>query len=251
MKRILILSTLALLLVGVGCKPKDPPPPETPSTKGTLEVRFKANFAGQPFALNQVYTNVNGYKVSPETVRFLVHHFRVRNAAGEQTAKEAFQVNYASTSNTFTAELEQGTYTGVKFAIGVDGNLNHADPSLLPASHPFSINNAGNMHWSWATGYIFLKFEGKADTTAAGTGPVAMPWALHTGSNGLYREPSLNASFSISAGQTTYLNVDLDVSKMFYNAHDTIDIRYDNTTHSPNTLAERFANIYQDAFSAY
>ena len=62
------------------------------------------------------------------------------------------------------------SYTGVRFAIGVPFELNHANP--LMASAPL---NRAEMFWSWQSGYKFLRVE-LTDQEHAG--------AFHLGSTG-------------------------------------------------------------------
>jgi hypothetical protein len=52
------------------------------------------------------------------------------------------------------------------------------------------------MHWSWNTGYIFMKLEGKfdADTTA---NILSQDYLFHTGLNDLYTTATFNKSFQL------------------------------------------------------
>ncbi len=88
------------------------------------------------------------------------------------------------------------------------------------------------MHWGWATGYIFMKCEAKADLSGTGTGPLSQFIAYHPGDDECYYPtPFLPKTFSISIGNTTTLNLDFDVAKFITTASDTIDLSVDNVTH--------------------
>jgi cytochrome c peroxidase len=50
-------------------------------------------------------------------------------------------------------------FHSIRFLIGLNTNLNHADVTKFPASHPLNPN-LDSMHWSWQGGYIFLALEG-------------------------------------------------------------------------------------------
>ena len=50
----------------------------------------------------------------------------------------------------------------LNFNIGVEYNLNHADPSLQDSSHPLAPQFP-SMHWGWAAGYRFAALEGMID----------------------------------------------------------------------------------------
>jgi len=59
-------------------------------------------------------------------------------------------------------ELLDDDLTLLNFNIGVEYNLNHADPSLQDPSHPLAPQFP-SMHWGWAAGYRFAAIEGMID----------------------------------------------------------------------------------------
>lgn len=69
-----------------------------------------------------------------------------------------------------------GTYTGLRFDLGLPANLNHEDASV--ADPPLNVTG---MFWSWQTGYRFLRAEG------ATTG-IPVGYNAHVGSVGCTRQ---------------------------------------------------------------
>lgn len=59
-------------------------------------------------------------------------------------------------------ELLDDDLISLNFNIGVEYNLNHADPSLQDSSHPLAPQFP-SMHWGWAAGYRFAALEGMID----------------------------------------------------------------------------------------
>ena len=59
-------------------------------------------------------------------------------------------------------ELLDDDLISLNFNIGVEYNLNHADPSLQDSSHPLAPQ-LPSMHWGWAAGYRFAAIEGMID----------------------------------------------------------------------------------------
>ena len=59
-------------------------------------------------------------------------------------------------------ELLDDDLISLNFNIGVEYNLNHADPSLQDSSHPLAPQFP-SMHWGWAAGYRFAAIEGMID----------------------------------------------------------------------------------------
>lgn len=251
MKNRIITIALVVAATITSCKRDEEPLPEDP--KGTLQVNFTASFNGQPMVLNNLYNSAYNYRIKPETVKFLVHHFRIKDEGGTYyEIKDALLINFANSGNNFTAKLSPGNYSALRFGLGVDSVMNPADPNLLPVTHPFSTNVANDMHWNWFTGYIFMKFEGRADTSGTGSGNFDRLFLFHPGTSPLYGDVGdLNHNISIVKDQTTVVNVDLDVHKLLVGSNDTIDVKYDYSTHTTDDypLAERFIQLARDAFS--
>jgi hypothetical protein len=243
---------IALIITGslVSCD-RDKEVPPAPN-KGTLRVQFSATFDGQPMVLNNTHTGSFGYVIKPETLKYLLHHFQLKKTDGTwQEVREALLINHANSTNQFSVELDPISYTAVKFGLGVDATMNNADPNLLPASHPFSTNQANDLHWSWSTGYIFAKYEGRADTSGSGSGSLNRLFFFHPGANTLYGDVELNKNFTITKGQTTTLNVQLDVHRLLTGSNDTINLKTDYSTHTNDNypLAERYILLMREAFS--
>jgi len=59
-------------------------------------------------------------------------------------------------------ELLDDDLISLNFNIGVEYNLNHADPSLQDSNHPLAPQFP-SMHWGWAAGYRFAALEGMID----------------------------------------------------------------------------------------
>jgi cytochrome c peroxidase len=56
-------------------------------------------------------------------------------------------------------KIPAGEFCSVRFLVGLNTNLNHADIAAFPAGHPLNPNLNG-LHWSWQGGFIFLALEG-------------------------------------------------------------------------------------------
>jgi|JI10StandDraft_1071094.scaffolds.fasta_scaffold80964_2 uncharacterized repeat protein (TIGR04052 family) len=85
-----------------------------------------------------------------------------------------------ATNTSIRGSYPAGSYTGIKFSVGVPFDLNHLNSTTQSAP----LNNSA-MFWSWQSGYKFLKFEFKINESTATTNYV------HIGSNGC---PASNAT---------------------------------------------------------
>src|SRR5690606_27283460 len=102
----------------------------------------------------------------------------------------------------FDFTVPKGDYVGLGFLLGVPENVNtDTDPAQYPHTHPLSVAGSQGMFWSWMTGYIFTKFEGRADTTGTIGEPVLYPFSYHTGNDDYSRYVAFESfDFTLGSG---------------------------------------------------
>ena len=161
-----------------------------------VALRFKPVVGDKPFACGQSYENIGSTnsKITPTDFRFYVHNVRLIDASGKETPVALEQDGKWQVDNLALLDFENGTgpcangtadtnevikgkapagnYTGVKFAVGVPFERNHADPAKAP-----SPLNLTQLFWVWNSGYKFARIE--MQTTGLPQG-----WMLHLGSTG-------------------------------------------------------------------
>jgi hypothetical protein len=121
-----------------------------------------------------------------------------------------------------------GTYTGIRFGIGVTPDINAMKPADFPSNNPLSNSTYYWIPWS---SYIFSKTEGLLDTLGNGTFDLA--FALHTGSDGLYRELEGGLPIVIEDQKDTQLDIVIDYKLLLSG----IDIKKSPLNHNPSDLA--------------
>lgn len=234
------LAALAALLFLAACKPD----PIIEPREGTFALTFLPRVADQPFTGNTVYENVEGRKYFLEGFKMYVGDLvLIKENGDELPLSETLIYDFAEGTPTpppgggegfaQTFEVPAGTYRGLRFGIGVPPSLNNGNPAVYEPSHPLSIQRG--MHWNWTTGYIFLKIDGRIDSTTARTGGPVLGMTYHTGTNELYRELSFlepDHSFSIAEGEARSFAFALDVNRLFYTDTDTLDMVRNNLTHT-------------------
>ena len=146
-------------------------------------------------------------------------------------------------------DVPAGTYTGISFGIGVPEVPNHSDPTNYPAEHPLS--EFRGKHWTWNAGYRFIMADGFIDDSDAKDGPMDLGFKYHLGMDTLYRNlefKGANDGFEVKSGSTYTYGFDLDPTKMFYNANESVDMVNDNITHTGDffsvakAVADNFVN---------
>ncbi|MFP2961115.1 MbnP family copper-binding protein [Myxococcus sp. 1LA] len=176
--------SLPLALLGVlGC-----------DDKVEFAIPFEARVGSEPFACGRSYTGVGttGTTYEPMDLRVYLHDVRLVTADGREVpleldgddrwqtqgtalldfADKAGQCTQgtAATNVRITGTAPEGNYTGLRFKLGVPESLNHLDVSTAP-----SPLNDMSLYWSWRSGYLFTRIEGR--TTGLPEGHV-----MHLGS---------------------------------------------------------------------
>ncbi len=249
--RTILVPLMFLTLVGCGPdEPVEPEPPPAPST-GTLKLVMRPTWNGAPFVMNEIYNNVNDYRVKVEGIKFYLGDVRLLNGSGNTLVKDIafFDLRYNGDTVTWTG-VQPGIWSGLSAGFGVPQALNDADPIVYPPGHPLDLANGS--YWTWATAYRFFQFDGRYDLDGSGTAPPTAPFSMHTGLNACYQEFNLDlgGDIVVTAGSTSTLVIDMAVDKVFYTATDTVDLATENQTHGTNLpVALELTNCAVQSFS--
>ena len=134
-----------------------------------LTLMLHQKVGSEDLTLGEVYS-VNGYDVKFTLSQFYLSGFRYMDDAGNGYAaeKEGEPVYLLVTPDKNMYELgnlRAGHLHMLRFDVGVDSatnNQSEIDFASWPGDHPLALQSPA-MHWSWNTGYIFLKIEGRID----------------------------------------------------------------------------------------
>ncbi len=143
-------------------------------------IPFAARFGGQPFSCTTTLQAGGGTFIARD-LKFYIHGVELLAADGTAVdvalrddgvwqnggvALLDFEDGTGNcrdgTNGTHTAVegvVRKGSYTGIRFIIGVPFDRNHANPA--EAVPPLTL---GHMHWGWQAGYKFLRFDGESTT---------------------------------------------------------------------------------------
>lgn len=161
--RILLLLTWVILCSGTLAQA------QTSSSSATAHVRFswQNHYAKTVFNL-PVYSNVHGQSYSVSVLRYYVGNISLHREDGYSHILPGYHLivhddqaddSYQPHDSIRVSGLPPGTYTSLSFTLGVDSVDNvggpregHLDPLL-------------GMYWTWSTGYIFFKMEGRSSAS--------------------------------------------------------------------------------------
>jgi len=219
--------------------------------EGTLTINFKAvydeqtlpTFSTRPFENGQhlQFTNLSMYFTDIQ----LVQNSTVRDLRDVELVDMSFE-NVTAAEEGYTIKLSNipaGAYDAIRFGIGVPPDLNAKEPSDFPSNSPLSKTG---YYWVAWDSYIFSKTEGRLDTTGSGTA-LDLGFALHTGSDALFRSGQAPVPITIEDGQETTLDILVDYKLLLAG----VDIKNNPQNHNASDTAQisKIVNNYAYAIS--
>ena len=133
------------------------------ASAATLQIEITPKVSGenlQPASFR--YQTSAGETFSITRVSYLVSDFALQRNDGswlEISNSVAWLDFDANRNSIWLDQIPAGEFCSVRFLVGLNTNLNHADIAKFPAIHPLNPNLNG-LHWSWQGGFIFLALEG-------------------------------------------------------------------------------------------
>ena len=242
----LVFSALSF----TSCKDEEPDP--APG-KSTATITFDARWEGAPFQMQQVYLDDFGNRIRCD--KFMNYFSFVKLVAedGSEVLLKDFILADFSATNRYSVDVPAGKYTALKFGIGLDRDYNKdQDPAQYPSSSPLSVAGSQGMFWVWNTGYIFAKFEGKADTTGTDGLELLSPIAIHAGDDFSYRN-YVSQPFDVTiSGSEHVFAIHVNVDRIFSPEQgNDVNIAQDAITHGGTNpdLTNNFMDNYLAALS--
>ena len=228
--RLFILLFIAAGIFGLSsCKEDNP--------EGTLTLHFKAVYDGQPLqtftthpfeGIQQIqFTHLSMMVADLQ----LVDGSKVKDLDDIELVDLSFD-NLAAAEAGYTLTIPNvtaGSYDGINFGLGVPPDLNQKKPADFSSGSPLSKTG---YYWVAWNSYIFSKTEGRLDTL--GNGALDLGFAMHTGSDALYRAGQGTIPIVIEEGKTTNMNILLDYKDLLQG----VDIKSHPQNHTQSDTSE-------------
>ena len=213
-----------------------------------LKIDVQPFFGSESLYLDSVYNCPEGYDVKFTDISFFVGGMHNQSDTLFNAALFDFRENGTAL---YEGEGDYLSYTSLHGVIGVDSMSNHSDPSAFENNSALNISNAGLMHWSWNTGYIFAKIEGKVDTL--GSGAFNHNFSFHIGTDDFLKAVSFEDLLWIETGTNKHeLNWSLDLLAFISGNGNPIDLKDEFLTHSAANqlvLTEKVAENFSNALN--
>lgn len=232
----LSLATLALGVLVLGSctpDPEDQPP-------GTITVTADFSFGGDSVLVGRTAVDHNGNHLRLETFALYLGGIELLTDTGAIRLSDAERWD-AGDDNRWIYSVVPGTYEGFRVHLGVPAEFNtDTDPTIWPNDHPLGVAGSAGLFWSWNTGYIFSKFDGKADTT--GGNDFTHPYAYHIGGDANLIEIRLDDPWTVDPCSRHGFSLAGDILGFLSAADAPIDPAIDNVTHTGDNpdLAARY-----------
>lgn len=219
----------ALALCVTGCKPEP-----MHGGPGTMTLHADFSFGGDSVLVGRTAVDAAGNNLRLETFSVYLGGIELLTDTGAVRLIDAERWD-AGAENSWTYIVQPGTYEGVRLHLGVPAEFNtDTDPTIWPNDHPLGVTGSAGMFWSWNTGYIFSKFDGKADTTGAEN--FIHPYAFHIGGDANLIEVKYNNPWTVEECSDHNFSLQGELLDFLVIGSDTIDVREDNITHTGDNM---------------
>lgn len=158
--------------------------PEGAAPPVPMTINFAARVGNEPFSCDRTYTGIGttNATVEPTDARLYLENIRLVNDQGAEVPltldqdgtwqlEDVLLLDFENATGLCgqrgTAEMNSvaqgmipgGTYTGIRFEMGVTESLNHGDSATAP-----SPLNKTALFWSWNVGYKFIRYDNIAES---------------------------------------------------------------------------------------
>ena len=246
----LTLSFSLFTLVLTGCDWFRTEPPVTP-LPGEIHVNFELDWQNESYALEQVVTDHNGYPIRLDNLQLYIAPIAFRQDGEWVEIMDVSLVDFSIHSPNASASIPAGSYDAIRFGMGLPPEINtDIDPASYPNSHPLSVIGSAGMFWTWASGYIFVKYEGKF-ALESGT-QLLEPISYPCGTDASYRMVTLEfpEPLTVVPAETATLTLTMDAANALSGANDAIDLAIDPVTHNAqgDSLGGRMMDLLLEAW---
>ena len=238
------LLLVCITLIGFSACDKD--------KEGSLTLRFLAQADTHPVQMFQTENSINVNPLQFTHLSLFATDIKLLKSGEDEYLKDVELVDLSfddlnSALEGFTVQIDgipEGTYDGISFGIGVPADENSKVPADFPSSSPLSFTS---YYWIPWNSYIFMKIEGRMDTNSSGD--FETNFALHTGSNDLFRILESQFPLTITEGEDKELNVVFDYGILL----EGIDIAGNPQNHNPEDSIQilQIVNNLQNAITLY
>lgn len=214
-----------------------------PTTPQNFTLRIQVvDDAGEPLSLASPELDDSLRLMQIERFDFYLSNIKLISSTDTALISDVSLMRYNNDPLVITADVPQGTYTGLRLSLGLDSLTNLTDPNSVPNDHPLSQSQ--NTYWTWQQMYRFAMIEGRIDTDNDSN--MDQIFAYHIGENQAFRELALPVTYT--QGESGELIINLDYTELFLTDQRKIDLTEDPFCHMNSAEADQRGNMFMDNF---
>jgi len=236
-----LLFPIGLLAIVVAVLGSCTPEPDNTSP-GTVTLTADFTFGGDSVLVGRTALDNQGNHLRLETFALYIGGIELLTDTGAVRLSDAERWD-AGDDVEWRYSVAPGVYEGLRIHLGVPAEFNtDTDPTIWPNDHPLGVSGSAGLFWSWNTGYIFSKFDGKADTT--GGTAFTHPYAYHIGGDANLIEVRLDDPWTIGPCSSHAFSITGEILDFLSAGEDPINPAVDNITHTGDNpdLAARYVS---------
>jgi len=255
--KVLLYAVLPILAFTMSCK-KDK---EVEGSFGKVTMQFDhvwgntdgSSATPQEFVYNKDFIHdATKETISFSKVKYYVSNVKLKNTSGEWVSEpNSYHLIEAADGvmPSFTVDsVPVADYLELQYFIGVDSLKN------VSGAQTGDLSTANNMFWSWNSGYIFFKIEGKSSAVPAPNGP---DFLYHVGgftaSDGKCAIQSVSSDFSgqlvsVTKDSNSDVHFNVNIAEVWGGSYKLAD-RY--KVHMPGAKAVEIATNFKKAFHVH
>lgn len=217
----------------------------TESNKRPIQLTIRPIAFGAPIDTSILYTNGSGEPFKVRTFKFYISQIELKQIDGTRTIEEdRYHLIdlFDTASQTFTIKMEKGSYDSIRFMIGVDSAHN------VSGAQAGALDPVKGMFWTWNTGYIFAKLEGRSPISTAPNRSIT----YHIGGfrNGENAIRNISLSGLVDVETTSSIELTADIA-FWFDGVERIRIANHPSIMTPGPIAIKFADNYAKMFSLH
>lgn len=251
MKKLFLMAVVALYILP-GCKKdEDNQPQAAAPTEAELEMHAHLVWGTQMLATTGTLVTPSDDTIQVTSANlYLTDFVLIKEDNSIVQLNQTVLVKTGVDGGFSLGSVPIGNYKGFRFSVG-SSNMNTLQPTDFADGHVLGVQ-IPNMWWSWGSGYIFVRVDGKVDFNGNGNvdDDASNGMELHLGLNAnVVNLPTqfVNAPFTVTNdGGTIHMNIDLK------NLFTGLDMHTEYMTHSMGagaTLAAKLKNNVASMFS--
>lgn len=216
---------------------------------GTLKITFINTVKGEPIQLNTGnYTNPFAEVYSISKFKYYISDVTLSSSGINFRQQESYHLidenNTASLS--FSFSLTTNTYQSISFLLGVDSIKN------VSGAQTGDLDPLNDMFWTWNSGYIMAKMEGKSLQSKVVNNKVEFHIGGFSGTHNVLKKLQFNFSanqiLQIKKDGLSEIIIQADFDTWWQNPND-IRIAETPICSVPGALAKKIADNYSNMFT--